>query len=354
MSNIKFNGNQSAFYVDLKTRVNQYFSERKMKMHGNFRLYFKAGLMMAMFFGIYTTLVFFTPAALWSVLLCILLAVVTAGIGFNVMHDGGHGSFSKSKSWNKAAALTLNMLGASSHLWNIKHNQIHHTFTNVQGHDDDIENEPFLRMHSGQKRYWMHRFQHVYWVFIYGLMYFTWVFWLDIRKYAQRRITYKNDISFGVKEHFGFWITKALYTFFFLVLPMMMVGVIPVIVGYCIFSFTTGVIISVVFQLAHAVEETTFMAVKEEQTVLENDWAIHQVLTTANFATRSKIISFFTGGLNFQIEHHLFPRISHVYYPQLALIVKTTCAEYGIAYYEQPTIWSAIASHVKFLKRMGR
>jgi linoleoyl-CoA desaturase len=354
MSQLKFSGNQSAFYADLKERVNQYFAKRNKGQHGDHRIYFKAGILLTTFFATFILLVFFTPPIWFSILLCIVLGLATAGIGFNVMHDGSHGSFSSSRFVNRLATLTLNFLGASSYFWNIKHVVVHHTFTNIDGHDDDIQNEPFLRMCNSQKKLWIHRFQHIHWIFMYGLTYTSWVFYLDFKKYFSRKIAAKENIQMPLINHFGFWITKAAHVFIFFVLPLIFLPLSYFIIGYIIFSFTTGFVTSVIFQLAHAVEDTEFMEVKAEQKILENDWAIHQVKTTSNFATRSKLITFFAGGLNFQIEHHLFPKVSHVFYPELSVIVRDVCAKYGITYGEHRTLALAIVSHVRFLKKMGR
>jgi len=353
MNQIKFNS-QSTFYADLKSRVNNYFTERKIDQHGDVRLHFKAGLLLATFVATYIFLVFLTPPVWVSISLCVLLGIVTAGIGFNIMHDGSHGSFSTNKTVNRFAALTLNLLGGSAFFWNIKHVMVHHTYTNIDGHDDDIDNEPFLRMCESQQKRKIHKYQHIYWFLVYGFMYISWVFLLDFQKYFSRKIGAKDKIQINLKTHIGFWLTKLLYIFTFIVMPLFFWGPLDFILGYLIFSFTTGIIISVVFQLAHAVEHIEFVEEKNEPQQLENDWAIHQMITTSNFATRSKIVGFFTGGLNHQIEHHLFPKISHVYYPELSRIVRMVCAEYGITYVEQPTVVHAIASHVRFLKRMGR
>src|SRR6185369_6735895 len=188
MNQVKFNGNQSAFYVDLKNRVNAYFSERKIDQHGDIRLHFKAGLLLTAFVATYVILVFFTPPALIGILLCVLLGLVTAGIGFNIMHDGSHGSFSTNKTVNNVAALTLNLLGGSAFFWNIKHVMVHHTFTNIDGQDDDIDNEPFMRMCNSQRKRKMHKYQHIYWFLVYGFMYISWVFLLDFQKYFSRKI----------------------------------------------------------------------------------------------------------------------------------------------------------------------
>ncbi len=353
MASIKFNGNTSDFYADLKNRVDAYFSERKLDPHGNGKIYLKTAIYMLSFLATYVILVFFTPSNLIAILMCILFGILSSGIGFNVMHDGGHGSYSPNKTVNKLAALTLNMLGGSSYLWNIKHNMIHHTFTNIDGHDDDIATEPVLRLCESHKKYFFHRFQFIYWFIVYGLTYALWVFLLDIAKYFRKSISSKTGIKFDFKTHLGFWLTKIIYIGLFVVLPIEMVGFTKFIIGYSIFLFTTGLYISTIFQLAHAVEDTHFVD-PTNMPVLENDWAVHQVRTTANFGSRSRVLSFLTGGLNQQVEHHLFPKISHIHYPKLSSIVKETCSAHGLVYLEHPTIWHAVASHVRLLYTLGR
>ena len=270
------------------------------------------------------------------------------------MHDGGHGSFSKSKSLNKIAAISVNFLGASSIMWNMKHNIIHHTYTNIDGIDDDIEAKPYLRMCATQKRYWMHRFQHYYVWFLYTLLHLIWVFLTDYQKYFKRRIGTVPIKKLSVKEHFGFWGAKVGYMIVFMLLPIFMVGFVKWLVGFLIASMVTGFIISVVFQLAHAVEHTQFPLPVADTNKIENEWAIHQVETTANFATKNKLISWLVGGLNFQIEHHLFPKVSHIHYPAISKIIKQTCIDFGIHYIEYPKMRHAIASHASYLRRMGR
>ncbi|MEP7109033.1 MAG: fatty acid desaturase, partial [Ferruginibacter sp.] len=136
MATPKFIQTTTDFHQELKKRVNQYFIERKKSSTGNFGLYLKAGFFFAAYLGLYVHLVYFMPAVWLAIAECILLGCFTAAIGFNVMHDGGHGSFSKSKSWNRIAAVSVNFLGASSIMWNMKHNIIHHTYTNIDGIDD--------------------------------------------------------------------------------------------------------------------------------------------------------------------------------------------------------------------------
>jgi linoleoyl-CoA desaturase len=139
-----------------------------------------------------------------------------------------------------------------------------------------------------------------------------------------------------------------------MVLPIYMVGFVPWMVGFLIASMVTGFVISIVFQLAHTVEHTDFPMPEADTNKIENEWAIHQIQTTANFATRNKVISWLVGGLNFQIEHHLFPKVSHIHYPAISKIIKQTCEDFNIRYMEYPKMTQAIASHASYLRRMGR
>jgi linoleoyl-CoA desaturase len=350
----KFVNNNSSFHQELKRRVNSYFEQRRKPSTGNAALYFKAILFCAAYLGLCVHLVLFTPPNWLAIIECVLLGGFTAAVGFNVMHDGAHGSFSKNKVANKLAALSLNFLGASSIMWNQKHNIIHHTYTNIDGIDDDIEAKPFLRLCQTQKRYWMHRFQHYYFWFLYTLLHIVWVFKTDYEKYFQRRIGDIPIKKLSFKDHVGFWAAKVLYILALVALPIYTVGFVKWLVGFLITSMTTGLIISIVFQLAHTVEHTHFPLPTADTNKIENEWAIHQINTTANFATKNKLISWLVGGLNFQIEHHLFPKISHIHYPAISKIIKQTCAEFGLVYVEYPRMRHAVASHVAYLRKLGR
>lgn len=354
MATPKFIQQSTDFHQELKKRVNQYFTDRKKSSTGNGNLWFKAIFFFAAYFGLYVHLVYFTPQIWLAIIECVLLGCFTAAIGFNVMHDGGHGSFSKSKLINRIAATSVNFLGASSIMWNQKHNIIHHTYTNIDGIDDDIEIKPYLRMCTTQKRYWMHRFQHYYVWFLYTLLHLIWVFLTDYQKYFKKRIGSVPMKKLTMKEHVGFWGAKIGYAIVFMVIPIIMVGFVKWMVGFLIASMVTGFVISIVFQLAHTVEDTEFPMPVAETNKIENEWAIHQIQTTANFATKNKLISWFVGGLNFQIEHHLFPKISHIHYPAISKIIKQTCIDFGIKYIEYPKMRHAIASHASYLRRMGR
>lgn len=347
------NNKLNSFHQELKQRVNQYFTDNKKNQSGNFALHFKAILFWTLYFVTYVHLIFFTPSILFCVLESIFLGGLTAAIGFNVMHDGGHGSFSKSKFWNYIAAHSVNILGASAIMWNNKHNIIHHTYTNIDGIDDDIDIKPMLRMSSTQKRYWVHRYQHIYVWFLYTLLLIIWVFNTDYKKYFSGKVGNVNIKKMSAAQHITFWAAKAFYYGIMIALPIYQVGFWMWLVGFLIISMFAGFVLSIVFQLAHTVEETAFPIPDGDTNKIENEWAIHQVETTANFATKNKLISWLVGGLNFQVEHHLFPKISHVHYPAISKIIKQTCEEFGVKYIEFKRMRDAIVSHTLHLKKMG-
>lgn len=342
----------STFHQELKTRVNNYFVENKKSATGNWSLYFKAILFWTLYIALYVHVVFFTPNGWIAFGETLIMGGLTAAIGFNVMHDGGHGSFSKSKMWNTIAAYSVNALGASGIMWNNKHNIIHHTYTNIDGIDDDIEIKPMLRMCETQKRYKIHKYQHIYVWFLYTLLLIIWVFLTDYTKYFSKKVGEVPIKKMSHFQHFAFWFAKVGYLFMMVALPIYMVGFTSWLVGFLALSMFAGFILSIVFQLAHTVEETAF-PIPNNSNDIESEWAIHQLQTTANFGTNNKLLSWLVGGLNFQIEHHLFPKVSHVHYPAISQIIKKTCQDFNVKYNEYQKMRQAVVSHAAYLKRMG-
>jgi linoleoyl-CoA desaturase len=268
------------------------------------------------------------------------------------MHDGAHGAFSKHQWVNNLMGFSLNFMGGDVNLWKIKHNLVHHSFTNVEGLDDDIDIEPYIRTNSFQEKKKMHRFQHLYVSFFYFMTYLNWIWWADFEKYFSQKVggVKFRKMSFG--SHVSFWIGKVGFLVLALVIPIIVVGWVKALVGFVIAAFTTGLLIALVFQVAHVVEHTSFMNADDK--VTEDEWAVTQLKGTANFATGNKITLFFTGGLNHQIEHHLFPRISHVHYPKISKIVKAIAEKHGVPYHYHKTWGGAIFSHLRLLNRLGR
>ena len=344
------------FFRTLNSRVNNYFKENKIQKTGNWKLYLKTVILFTVFLAPYF-LILTLDMPFWAhLLLTIVMGIGMAGVGMNVMHDGNHGAYS-TKSWvNKLMGGSIYILAGNVYNWQVQHNVLHHTYTNIIGHDEDLEAGRILRFSKTAKWYSHHRFQHYYSVFLYGLLTFNWAIttdFLQMKRYLKRKLSY-GEAKSPAFQWTTLIITKAIYFSIWIVLPII-VGVTwwKVLLGFVLMHYTAGLILSVVFQLAHVVEDTV-NPMPDENGEIENTWAIHQLFTTANFAPKNWIVNYYTGGLNHQIEHHIFPNISHIHYNKIAEIVKQTAAECNLPYHEFKTTRAAIASHFKHLRELGR
>ncbi|HEY4207869.1 MAG TPA: acyl-CoA desaturase, partial [Puia sp.] len=321
---------------------------------GNISLYAKSLILILAAMSLYTLFLVVPMSSLPLIILSMLLGFLLASIGFNVMHDANHGSYS-SRGWiNHLMGLTLNALGGNNFIWKQKHNIIHHTYTNIDGIDDDIAKSPFIRMCSTQVWVPAHRLQHFYTPFLYAFSSMIWILFQDFEKYFRKKIVDTPLARMSTSDHVIFWTSKVLYLFFYIAVPVIFMGWQSGLLFFLSMHIGQGITLSLVFQLAHVVEDTEFDSATGDAKQIENEWAIHQVRTTANFSTDSKIISWFTGGLNYQIEHHLFPRVSHVHYPALSKLVQAECAAYNLPYNNMPTFKSAVISHFRIIKMLGK
>lgn len=356
MAKVTFNNNDNRFYQSLKTSVDAYFETKGVEKTGDWRLFIKTFILMGMGLAIYLLLMLVPMSAGIAISLCVLFGFTLAGIGFSVMHDANHGSYSPNQKFNDFLGfISLNGLGVSSYFWKQKHNIIHHTYTNVDGIDDDIAKSPIIRHCESQKWVPAHKIQHLYLPFVYALSALFWVFIMDPTKYFSRKIYTTTAWKMTLKNHIIFWATKIFYVFIYIAIPIYVWGWAGWLTGFLTYNAVLGIILSFVFQLAHVVENTEFEHIPLDATKhIQTAWAEHQIRTTANFAMGNKFINWYVGGLNFQIEHHLFPRVSHVHYPEISKIVQEKCREFNLPYYYNPSFFGAVASHMKVMRQMGR
>jgi linoleoyl-CoA desaturase len=356
LKTVAFNNKNNSFYNQIKDEVNQYFKEKNKSQTGDYRLYLKSVILLPLSLILYFSLILISMPIALALTLCVILGMVLAFIGFNVMHDACHGSYSKSKLVNEIMSYSMNYLGSNAFIWKIKHNIIHHTYTNVDGVDDDIAKVPILRHCPSQPKKGFHRYQHLYAPFLYAISSWFWALYTDFDKYFKRRIHSTPINNIPTKEHIIFWGTKIFYILMYIAIPIWLVGFSYFIVGFLVLNAAFGLTMAIVFQLAHVVDKTAFVdanSAEDDKLNIDEAWAIHQVKTTANFATNSKLVSWFVGGLNFQIEHHLFPKISHVHYPAISPIVERICKEHGHPYNNYDTLGSAVVSHFATMKKFG-
>ncbi len=350
---LKF-GSEDAFYQRLRRRVDQYFQTSGARRRDLPRMYLKTAMILGWFAASYGLLVFVTMPWWIAAAVAVSLALSMAAIGFNIQHDGGHQAYSELAWINKLAALTLDLMGGSSYIWDRKHNSIHHTYANITGHDDDI-NIGFLgRLSPHQKRWNFHRLQHFYLWALYGLLPIKWQVYDDFRDVLIGRVgehRCRRPRGWDLAAFVG---GKLLFFTLAWGVPLCFHSVWAVLGFYVGVTFVQGITLSVVFQLAHCGDESTFPMPCENTGRIQAAWAVHQVQTTANFGRSNRLLTWYVGGLNYQIEHHLFPRICHLHYTKIAPLVEETCQEFGIRYVAHPTFRAALVSHFRWLREMGR
>jgi linoleoyl-CoA desaturase len=343
-----------AFRRALRERIDQYFATSGRRPRDVPQMYAKSALMLASLTGTYVLLVCGVTTGWLAVPLAVLLGLALAGVGFNVQHDGGHTAYS-SRGWvNKLAAMTLDLLGGSSYIWARKHNAMHHSYANITGQDDDIDVGFLGRLSPHQRRRALHRFQHWYLWVLYGFLAVKWHLVDDFRDVLTGRIgTHRLPRPRG-RDLAVFVGGKVVFFTLAFGLPLLLHPWWCVLALYGVASLVEGVVLSVVFQLAHCVEEAEFPLPRADTGRMASSWATHQVQTTVDFAPGNRLLAWYIGGLNFQIEHHLFPQICHVHYPALAPLVAQTCAAFGLRYTIARTFRAGVVSHFRWLRRMGR
>lgn len=358
MQHLKFDKQRNAdFERTLRRRVDDYFSSRQLSRRGDGRLYLKTLCMLGLHLGPFI-IILTRPLPLWAVLgLYACMGLGVAGIGMGVMHDAVHEAYSSSRRLNRWLAFSMELIGGTSFNWKVQHNVLHHTYTNVAGYDEDIADKSIMRLEPSAPWQDLHRLQHWYALPLYSLLTLNWLLvgdYLQLRRYIDAGFAEKYGL--GRRKQLALFLSaKTTYVFVHIALPLAIAGVPAshVLLGFALMHLIAGFVLSLVFQLAHIVEHAAYPKPDAEHRLASN-WFVHQLETTANFATRSGLVTWFVGGLNFQIEHHLFPRVSHVHYPELANIVRRTAAEFRLPYHEYGTVGAAVASHLRRLKILGQ
>lgn len=350
------------FHDAIISRVNSFFKENDISPYANAAMWVKTVVMLLLYFVPYVLMVTGQGAgnpwlffAFW-----IVMAIGMIGIGTSIMHDAHHGTYSPDRRVNNAMGFILEIIGGYSVTWKIQHNQLHHTYTNITGLDEDIDSIKLLRFSPRQPRYWYHRYQYIYAWFFYMLMTLFWMTfkdYLQVISYREHNLLAKHNVSYR-QALFRVTLYKVFYYAYILVLPMFFSGM-PwyfVLLGFLLMHFISGLFLSCIFQPAHVVEASDFALPVEidGKRHMEESWAVHEVENTTNFAPRNRFLTWFIGGLNFQIEHHLFTGICHVHYPKLAPIVQSVAKSFGVPYHMEPTFREALIGHLRMLKRLGR
>jgi linoleoyl-CoA desaturase len=356
---IKFNPNdQPEFVAELRGKINQYFKENELSKHANNSMRLKTAFMLALYFIPLVLIVTQVVSGLALILLMyVLMGFGMAGIGTCVMHDANHGAYSKNKLVNKALGFTANFIGAYHINWKIQHNVLHHSYTNIAHYDEDIDKKGIIRFSPHQKSKKGLRFQAFYAPILYSIMTIYWLFGKDFEqlfRYNKEKLLKAQGITFQSGLIY-MAINKIWYLGLILALPLLVSGAVwwHIVLGFVMMQLMSGLLLALIFQSAHVIEETDFYEADEHGSV-ENNWAIHQMRTTSNFAHGSGVFSWLIGGLNYQIEHHLFPNICHCHYKKMSPIVKATAEAHDIPYHHHKSFFKAIKSHFSLLHTLGK
>ncbi|MBI3511237.1 MAG: acyl-CoA desaturase [Bacteroidetes bacterium] len=355
---IRYANKQRQFLQTLQSRVDTYFKSNEIKRTGGFRILMKTFLMLGFFLAPYFLMIFGVVSVWWGLLLLsIAMGAGMAGVGLSVMHDANHGSYSNNKVLNRVMSFSMNFIGGHYLNWQIQHNMLHHTFTNIEGHDEDIAPLGFLRFSPHAPYRKIHRFQYLYAWFFYGMMTLMWITTKDFQqlsRYNKRGLVKAAKKSYAM-QLFILTASKVFYYAWVVVLPLYVMNISwwEFLIGFLSMHFTCGLILAMVFQPAHVIEETSYPK-PDASGNMENDWAVHQLFTTANFAPKNWLLSWYVGGLNYQVEHHLFPSVSHIHYKKISPIVKQTAEEFNYPYISKRTFIGALVSHTRLLREFGR
>ncbi|HEY3450422.1 MAG TPA: acyl-CoA desaturase [Myxococcales bacterium] len=350
-SKVRFSSGE--FNADLKRRVDEYFELSGRKPRGGWSLHLQTAVMLLWLAASYGVLMFASLPAWLVPPLAVSLGLAVAGVGFNVMHDANHGAYSPRRLVNRAMAYSLDLIGGSSYLWRQKHNVLHHTYTNIAGLDTDGDVGIFLRLTPSQPLRRFHRYQHLYAWLLYSVFALKWWFFDDFRELITGRIVTQPYPRPTRRALASTLVGKALFFGWAFVLPLVFHPTWWLVPIWLLASATTGVVLASVFQLAHCVGEAAHLDPGALQSAPQ-DWAAHQVTSTVDFARGNRLLRWYVGGLNFQVEHHLFTKISHTRYPEISPIVEKACLDHGVRYRSQPTLRAALAANLRYLRRLGR
>lgn len=356
MKNIKYSRQRLDFTTDLRNSVNEYFKKNNIQPYGNQKIYLKTIFMILLYLVPFILMISGLITSVTLILVSwFIMGLGMSGLGMVTMHDANHGSFSKNQRINKFFGNSLYLLGGFPPNWRYQHNTLHHGFTNVDGHDEDIAPPGILRFSPHRPLKKIHRYQHIYAWFFYCLMTISWIVVKDFR-----RLNKYKELGLKISKRkydtlfIELTISKVIYYTLFLLIPLLTVPVswYWIVTGFLLMHFTGGLVLSSIFQTAHVVPSSEY-PVPDGEGELENNWTVHQLYTTCNYSPNSTVFSWLVGGLNYQVEHHLFPNISHIHYKDISSIVQSKVKEYGLPYHVNKSFVEAIWQHTKMLKLLG-
>jgi len=346
---------QHGFRKTINQRVEAYIKQNNVQVRDVPAMYGKTIFMFAWWLGSYLVLLLAGLPWWGNLLMAVSFGLASAGIGFNVMHDANHDGYSANPKVNKVLGWSVELIGLSSFIWKQQHNVWHHTYTNITGLDEGLEAEGAMRWSPHDDWKPIFKYQHLYWPVIYAVSAIALLFIRNFKVYFTR----KSGATFEYpkmkrEDKIVFWTFRVINALILFVIPSFFHPFWQVVIGFLVMATVAGFVLATILQMAHVMDTVEFPEPVGSPLHIENEWAIHEVQTTVNFGTRNKLLNWYVGGLNFQIEHHLFPHMCHLNYPQIAPIVEQVCQEYGVQYKSYPTFREAVSDHLRALKWLGQ
>jgi linoleoyl-CoA desaturase len=342
------------FGREVKSLVADHFARTGVSPHADAGMICKSLVMAGAYFGSYAALLAGHLAWPWAWLLCVVMGFSLAGLGFSVAHDALHGAYSAHSRVNGLLGLAFETLGGNGYAWSLSHNGAHHSFPNISGYDEDVDISPLLRLspHSPRRRF--HRFQHLFAFGLYALATLNWAFVKDYA-YFLRSGPSRDGRRPPCAAAWARLLLGKLMFYSGMTVPFLLMSapVWRIALGLLTIHLTAGLIMGTVFQLAHAVEGADHVAASGAGCA-KATWAAHQLRTTSDFARGDRLLAWYLGGLNYQVEHHLFPRVCHVHYAAISRIVEAAALRHGLPYNDIPTFRQAIGSHYRTLRTLGQ
>lgn len=344
--------NSNPFFNGIRPLVENYFLSKKINKKGNWVLVLKGVILLSIFTISYFSIFLANASFIKIAVAYILIGLSGVMIVFNLVHDASHQAISKNKLINRSICFIGDLVGINTHIWDIRHNLQHHTFTNILGGDLIIESIPLIRLSPQQPYKYFHKYQLFYAPFLYMFYSFYWMFIIDFKLFLKKDICNLHNIKHTPKEWFILITTKLFYVFYMIVLPWMFtpLSVLSVFALFIIMHMSAGLLLSFVAVLGHFVEGPAFPA--PPNGIIENSWSEHELEATIDFAPSSQVINWITGGLNTHVAHHLFPSICHIHYYNLTKIIEDYCTENNYQY-KKESLWGGLRSHFRYLKRLS-
>jgi linoleoyl-CoA desaturase len=335
----------------LRRRLDDFFSDGNISPKADRTMWVKIAVGLGVLTGSWIALYALKPDSWKFVGLYLLNAIAQTFLLLNIAHDSNHNAISSMRSVNKSLNYVFDVCGISSYMWRILHHRGHHSCINLHGEDDALTGRGILRFTPHEPRAPLQRFQHIYALLLYAVFSLDYVFVRDFECFFFPSHDYLKNMKHPAREYVILIAGKAFYLTYMLVLPVVLLGKSPLLVGlaFVLAHLIVGLSVALVFQTTHCVDSTYFPMNRSEF----DNGIYHIFATTADYATTKPLVGWLTGGLNHHVVHHLCPFVCHTHYASLTRIVKETAEEFGIPYRQHPTMRRAIKHHLLLLKQLG-